>query len=40
MRGIENCTIWTVQYIGLSRDLSLKEGTLHGEMEAGERFVS
>ena len=39
MRGIKNCIIWTVRYIGLSRDLSLKEGTLRGEMEAGERFV-
>lgn len=40
MHGTKVCIIWIVQYTGLSRDLSLKEAILRGEMEAGERFVS
>ena len=40
MRGIKSCITLTVRCIGLSRDLSPREATLHGEMEVGERFVS
>ena len=39
MHGTKVCIIWIAQYTGLSRDLSLKEAILRGEMEAGERFV-